>query len=355
MRSSLTSRARPPTRTTGGTDPGRRAAVWPDPLSPAVSDRPVLRVTVPASRLPDARLAAIRDAAPGYTVERGTPDDALAGVEIVLGQVERGPLADAAELRWIQSWSAGLDWLLEPTPPDGPAGVQVTSASGVHPVPIAEHVFAVLLALGRGLPQALAAQAQTRWSRGDEVGRFELEGRRMVLLGLGEIGSRIARIADAFGMLVTAVRHHPDEGAEPGVARVVGNEALLDILPAADVLVVTVPLTDATRGMVGPGALAALPRHAIVINVGRGEVVDQDAVAHAVADGRLGGAALDVFADEPLPADSPLWSLDNVIVTPHTAGLSPHYTDRALSLFLTNLARYQRGDAFDDAVELGAD
>ena len=317
-------------------------------------DRPVLLVTVPEHRLPDARLAAVRDAAPDFEVRRGAPDDDLAGVEVVLGQVDKGRLADAPELRWVQSWSAGLDWLLEPTPPAGaPTGLRVTSASGVHAVPIAEHVFAVLLALGRGLPDALAAQAQRRWSRGDDVGRFELEGRQMVLLGLGEIGARVARIAGAFGMLVTAVRHHPDEGGGPGVARVVGTDALLDVLPAADVLVVTVPLTDATRGMVGAGALAALPDWAVVVNVGRGEVVDQDAVASAVAGGRLGGAALDVFAQEPLPPDSPLWGVPNVIVTPHAAGLTPHYADRALAIFLDNLGRYRRDEPLRDAVDLG--
>ena len=312
-----------------------------------------LLVTVPGDRLPDDRLAAVRDAAPGYEVQRGDADGPLDGVEIVLGRVAPERLARAPELRWIQSWSAGLDWLLEPSPPDAPVGLQVTSASGVHAVPITEHVFATLLALGRGLPQALAAQAESRWSRGDSVARFELEGRQMVLLGLGEIGARVARVAGAFGMLVTAVRHHPDEGGGPGVARVVGTDALLDVLPSADVLVVTLPLTDATRGLVGAGAVAALPAHAVVVNVGRGEVVDQDAVASALAGGRLGGAALDVFREEPLPTDSPLWGLDRAIVTPHTAGLTPHYADRVLAIFLDNLARYRRGEPLRDAVDLG--
>ncbi len=318
-------------------------------------DLPALLVTVPADRLSDDRLAAVRDAATGYDVQRGATDAPLDGVEIVLGQVAPGGLADAAELRWIQSWSAGLDWLLEPDlPADLPAGLQVTSASGVHAVPIAEHVFATLLALARGLPQAFAAQSQARWSGDDDVERFELEGRRMVLLGLGEIGARIARVAGAFGMLVTAVRHHPGAGGAPGVARVVGTDALLDVLPAADVLVVTVPLTDDTRGMVGAGAIAALPSHAVVVNVGRGEVVDQDALASALAGGRLGGAALDVFREEPLPPDSPLWGLDRVVVTPHTAGHTPHYADRALAIFLDNLERYRRDQPLRHAVDLGA-
>ena len=316
---------------------------------------PVLLVTVPEGRLPDERLAAIRAAADGYRLIRDDGAQSLAHVEVVLGSIDRARLAEAPQVRWVQSWSAGLDWLLdvEDDAPDLPAGLQVTSASGVHPVPIAEHVFALLLSLTRGLPAHQRAQAERRWAP-DAAAPVELEGRRMVLLGLGEIGARIARLAGAFGMLVTAVRHHPDEGGAEGVARVVGDDALLDVLPAADVLVVTLPLTDATEGLVGAGALAALPPHALVINVGRGEVVDQSALAAALADGRLGGAGLDVFEEEPLPEDSPLWMLDNVIVTPHAAGHSPHYADRALSIFLDNWARYRAGEPLRHAVDLGA-
>lgn len=324
--------------------------------SPALMpDAPVLLVTVPESRLPDHRLALVHEAAVGYETIRDGDDLPLDRVEIVLGQIEPARLAQMPRLRWIQSWSAGVDWLLEAdAPADLPTGLRLTSASGVHAVPIAEHVFALLLALGRGLPAHLRAQRDRQWAPNAPAERFELEGRQMVLLGVGEIGARVARLAAAFGMFVTAVRHHPDADDVAGVARTVGTDALLDVLPEADVLVVTLPLTDQTRGLVGAGALAALPEHAVVVNVGRGEVIDQDALVAALQHGRIGGAGLDVFEEEPLSEDSPLWDLDNVVVTPHAAGFTPHYADRALSIFLDNLGRYRRDEPLQHAVDLGA-
>jgi phosphoglycerate dehydrogenase-like enzyme len=318
---------------------------------------PVLLVTVPPSQLPDERLALVREEAPGFDVRRAEAGGPLAGVEaerveVVLGRVDPAALAGMPALRWVQSWSAGVDWLAE-ADVELPAGLRVTSASGVHPVPIAEHVFAVVLALARGLPAHLRAQDRREWAPDVPGGTFELSGRRLVLLGAGEIGARIARLADAFGVFVTAVRHHPDEAVE-GAAHVLGTDALLDVLPHADLLVVTLPLTGATRGLVGAGALAALPRHAVVVNVGRGGVVDQGALVAALEAGRVGAAALDVFEDEPLPDDSPLWAMGNVIVTPHAAGHTPHYADRALAIFLGNLGRYRRGEPLRHAVDLGA-
>ncbi len=316
-------------------------------------DARTILVTVPESRLPDERLALVRDAAPGYAVVRGERDAPLDGVEIVLGRVDPAGLAEAPELRWIQSWSAGVDWLLETDGPAGlPAGLQITTASGVHAVPIAEHVFALLLAAARCLPAHLRAQRERTWDP-TAAAPFELEGQQMVLLGVGEIGARVARLAAAFGMFVTAVRHHPDADGVAGVARTVGTDALLDVLPEADVLVVTLPLTDATRGLVSAGALAALPEGAVVVNVGRGEVVDQSALVSALQHGRIGAAGLDVFEEEPLPDDSPLWGMDRVVVTPHVAGLTPHYADRALAIFLDNLGRYRRDEPLRHAVDLG--
>lgn len=317
--------------------------------------RPVLLVTVPEHRLPDERLVLVREAAPDHEVVRASADSDghLDRTEIVLGRLDPALVARAPQLRWIQSWSAGLDWLTE-ADAEVPPGLLVTSASGVHAVPIAEHVFAGLLALARRLPAHLRAQREGRWAPDADAGVAELAGQRMVLLGAGEIGARVARLADAFGMFVTAVRHHPDAPEPEGVARTVGTDGLLDVLPEADALVVTLPLTDATRGLVGAGAIAALPERAVVVNVGRGEVVDQAALVAALAAGRVAGAALDVFEEEPLPPDSPLWAMDHVIVTPHAAGHTPHYAGRALAIFLDNLGRFRRGEPLRHAVDLGA-
>ena len=322
------------------------------PSLPVMSDRPALLVTVSEDRLPDDRLDLVREAAEGFDVRRGERGDSLGGVEIALGYLDPDRVAEADRLRWIQSWSAGLDWLLE-AGVDLPPGLQVTSASGVHAVPIAEHVLALLLALGRRLPAHLAAQREGAWEPANAEGAFELEGKRLVLLGVGEIGSRVARLASAFGMFVTAVQHHTDDEDVPGVDRTVSNDGLLDVLPETDALVMSLPLTDATRGIVGAGTFAALPDSAVLVNVGRGETVDQGALVAALRAGRLGGAGLDVFEDEPLPPDSPLWAMDNVVVTPHVAGQAPHYADRALAIFLDNLGRYRRGQALVNAVDLG--
>ena len=319
---------------------------------------PTLLVTLGPDALSDAALEAIRDAASGYRVVRSPGADDLGNAEVVLGSFPRAALADAPRLRWVQSWSAGVDWLLEADDDtELPAGLVLTTASGVHPVAIAEHVLAVLLAFARDLPAWFDAQRERRWGRAEEPDRartFELAGRRMTLLGVGEVGSRIAHVAHALGVHVTAVRHHPDDADVEGVDHTVGDDGLLDVLPATDLLVITLPLTDATRGLVGAGEIAALPDHAVVVNVGRGEVVDQGALTSALAGGRLGGAALDVFETEPLPDDSPLWGLDNVIVTPHAAGYTPHYAGRALALFLDNWGRYRRGEPLENVVDLGA-
>ena len=323
------------------------------PTPPAMADRPALLVTVPPDRLPDDRLALVREAAPDHDVRRGEPDSSLDGVEVVLGYVEPARVAEADELRWIQSWSAGLDWLLD-ADARLPAGLQVTSASGVHAVPIAEHVFALLLAVARRLPAHLDAQRDGVWDPDRAAGTFELEGRRLVLLGVGEIGGRVARLASAFGMFVTAVQHHSDDSSVPGVDRTVTNDGLLDVLPETDVVVMSLPLTDATRGIVGAGTFAALPDHAVLVNVGRGETVDQSALVAALRAGRIAAACLDVTDPEPLPPDSPLWALDNALVTPHVAGQAPHYADRALAIFLDNLGRYRRGQPLANAVDLEA-
>ena len=320
---------------------------------------PTLLVTLGADALSDRQLDAIRDAAPDHEVVRQPDAETLGEAEVVLGSFPRAALADAPRLRWVQSWSAGVDWLLEPDDADAPelpTGLMLTTASGVHPVPIAEHVLAVVLAFARDLPAWLDAQGERRWARGTPPDRgrtFELAGRRLTLLGVGEVGSRIARVMHALGVHVTAVEHTPGDADLPGVDHTITNDELIDALPETDLLVVTLPLTDATRGLVGAGAIAALPDHAIVVNVGRGGVVDEAALASALAGGRLGGAALDVFETEPLPEDSPLWGLDRVILTPHTAGFTPHYADRALALFLDNLSRYQRGEPLDNTVDLG--
>ncbi len=171
----------------------------------------------------------------------------------------------------------------------------------------------------------------------------ELRDRTLVVLGLGAIGREVARLASAFGMRVIGVNR---SGRNPGSSaeRVIATGELVDVLPEADAgVVVTVPSTDATRGLLDAAALAALPRTAVVVNVGRGAVIDEPALIEALVAGRLAGAALDVFAQEPLPDHSPLWQLPNAILSPHTAALSPRENERLVDLFAANLRRYLDG------------
>ncbi len=254
-------------------------------------------------------------------------------------------------LRWVQATAAGAG---EQVRAAGLSAVElervvVTSASGVHAVPLAEFCLFGLLAFSRELPRMLVDQREHSWEHRPVS---ELHGRTLLVLGLGSIGREVARLARAFGMRVVGV-NRDGRGASGDVERVVTPAQLSDVLGSADAVVVTLPLTDETRGMLDAGAVAAMKRGAIIVNVGRGGVVDEDALIAALEDGRLTGAALDVFAAEPLPADSPLWRLPNVIVSPHTAALSVRENERIVELFIANLRRYLAGRDLVNRVELG--
>jgi phosphoglycerate dehydrogenase-like enzyme len=225
--------------------------------------------------------------------------------------------------------------------------VIVTSAAGVHAGPLAEFALFGLLAFARGLPRLLADQGARRW---DHYPVGELSGRTLLIVGLGQIGAEVARLAAGFGMRVIGL-NRGGGGGWPHVDEVAGIDALGAWLPSADAIVVSAPLTDETRGLIGAAALARMRPGAILINVGRGGVVDEAALIDALRDGRLAGAALDVFAEEPLPAENPLWELPNVLVSPHTAALSVDENARIVSLFVENIGRYLRGDALRNRVD----
>ena len=299
----------------------------------------------------------MREAADGYDVVRAEAEPdiraVLGRVEIVLGFIPPVRVGEAPRLRWIQSWSSGLDWLLEHESwePSAVPDLVVTSAAGVHAVPIGEHVFAVLLALARRLPRALRHQRDGQWVD-DYADVFEWHGKRLVVIGAGAIGARVIALAGAFGMTSVAVRRSARE--TPGAIRTVTPDRMAEELAQADAVVAALPMTDATYRMIGSEAFAAMRPGAVFVNVGRGETVNQYALTEALESGHLGGAGLDVFEDEPLPAASPLWRLENVIVTPHVAGDSPRYAERAVALFADNLGRYRRGEPLRNPVDLAA-
>jgi glyoxylate/hydroxypyruvate reductase len=254
-------------------------------------------------------------------------------------------------LRWVAATAAGAGEQV------AAAGLShqdldrviVTSAAGVHAGPLAEFAMFGLLALTRNLTQLVADKAGRHWpDRLEPVG--ELEGRTLLILGLGGIGRRTAELASAFGMRVLGVKRTPD-GQVDGVEEVHPPSALPKLLPQADAVVVTLPGTRETAGLLDAEALDSLPRGALLVNVGRGAVVDEAALVERLRSGQVGGAALDVFATEPLPASSPLWALDNVIVSPHMAALSARENERIVELFRDNLRRLIAGQPLRNRID----
>ena len=304
--------------------------------------------------LPAKQLARVRATAPGARVlvtrDRDQIEPLLDEIEIVAGSFPYDLLPQARNLRWFQQWGAGADWLLH-CPEAIDLDFVLTNASGVHPIPIGEHILAFLLAFARGLHQAIRAQERREWIPPDQqTGSFELAGKTMLLAGVGAIGQRTAELATALGMRVLGVRRDPTMGTA-GVDGMFGPHQLIELLPEADFVVLTVPLTHETRGMIGEQELRAMKRTAYIVNIGRGGTIQEHALIQALQEEWIAGAGLDVFETEPLPDDSPLWAMENVIITSHYAGLTPHYDERAMDIFLDNLGRYQAGEALRNVVD----
>ena len=307
------------------------------------------------AHLTDDQRAELEALAAGYrlliTTDRQEIAAALETLEVAAGHFDHGLIPRAPRLRWVQQWGAGADWLMR-RPKIAGHDFFLTNASGVHAVPMSEHILAMMLALARRLCRAYRAKFARQWDRPEFDDVFELAGKTMPLIGVGDIGARTARIAAAMDMRVIGVRRHPEVSA-PGVARMVGPDRLPEVLPEADFLVLTVPLTPETEGMIGEAEFALLKPGACIFNVGRGRTIDQAAMVRALQDGRLAGAGLDVTDPEPLPADSPLWAMDNVVLTPHYSGRTPRYDERAMAIFLDNLARYRAGRPLRNVVDKG--
>jgi phosphoglycerate dehydrogenase-like enzyme len=250
----------------------------------------------------------------------------------------------APRLRFVQSISAGTDQYDRAA--FAARGVRLASAAGVNANAVAEHAIAMMLATERHIVSGRDHQARAHWRpmiSTIAAREAELTGRTLVIVGLGRIGSRLARFAKAFDMTVIGVKRDPATGAD-GVDRVVATADLAKVLPEADFLVLACPLTAETENLIDARALARLKPTALLVNVARGRVVDEDALIAALQSGRLRAAALDVTREEPLPAASPLWSMPNVLITPHTAGETQAYEDNVIDILLDNLARLARGE-----------
>jgi phosphoglycerate dehydrogenase-like enzyme len=256
----------------------------------------------------------------------------------------------AGKLRFIQSISSGTDWYDREVL--RAHGIRLASAAGVNAEAVAQHATALMLALRRRLPEARDNQRARHW-RGmiSEIAAREdqLTGKTLLVIGLGRIGTRLARLAKAFGMRVIAARRNPGTGAA-GVDAVGGKDRLLEMLGQADVVAVTCPLTPETENLIDATALAAMRPTAHLVNVARGRIVDEPALIRALQESRIAAAALDVTVEEPLPEASPLWTLPNVLITPHVAGETQSYEDGVIDILTENLNRLWRGEALVNQV-----
>ncbi len=315
----------------------------------AVDDR--LQVRCEPDLLPPLRFPGDHRGAGSF---RRTPEQEkrwrtlLAGAEVLFGipgDSAKG-LADAvrtsSRLRWVQATAGGAGEQVRAAGLSGEeqSRVLITRAGGVHAGPLAEFAIFGLLAFTKGLPRLLADKQARRW---EHYPMAELAGATVLVVGLGSVGAEVARLAKAFGMRVIAVNRTGRTGS-PHVDEIRTARFLGDLLPVAHGVVLTLPLTDETRGMIDAAAIGRMHSGAVLVDIGRGGVVDEEALARALQQGRLAGAALDVFATEPLPAGSPLWDLPSVLLSPHTAGLSLQENERIMALFSENLRRYLAGN-----------
>lgn len=305
-------------------------------------------------------LARIADAAVGSRLVsvslEGLADGDLSDVEVLL----RGPLPQGVfdrllgrcpNLIWVHSATAGVERVLTPTALE--RGIAITNARGVFSDPIAEYVLMMVLVVSRRLPELLELHRERTWQ--PLAGR-EMSDLTIGVVGLGSIGRRVAELAITCGAKVIAVRRQTGESADdvPGIAKLLTPEQLPELMAQSDFIVLALPLTADTQDLFGAEMLAHAKPGAWLINVARGALVDERELVRAIRAGRLGGAVLDAFRQEPLPAESELYSTPNVIVTPHTSWSSGRVLDRSIELFCDNLGRFARGEPLLNLVDPGA-
>ncbi|MBX0297378.1 D-2-hydroxyacid dehydrogenase [Haloarcula nitratireducens] len=250
---------------------------------------------------------------------------------------------------WVQATSSG--YTAFPVETFRERGITFTNATGNYDAAVSEHVFALAFALSRGLPTFIDSQREHDWQREHGTALTDWTGKTMTIVGLGSIGNTIAERALAFGMDVYGTKRSPDD--YEGVLadeRVIASDDWRSVLPETDLLVLTVPLTPDTRGMVAAAAFDALPDSAVLVNVARGPIVDEAALVDALEAGDISGAGLDVFETEPLPPESPLWELEDVIITPHVGGRSAVFVERFADLFLDNYDRRRAEESLRNAI-----
>lgn len=255
-------------------------------------------------------------------------------------------LSEAKNLKWVHSFSAGMDKVL--TPELVGSNVLCSNSAGIHATPIAEHIIAFLLTFTRKLKETFEQQQQKKWQRIDEL--TELKDKNVLVIGLGKIGSEAARLASCFGAHVCAIDTSGKE--KPSFVKELGTtEQLSAFLGKADFVVLCLPHTKDTHHFINKERLGIMQPYAVLLNIGRGGVVDEQALIEALQQKKIGGAGLDVTEKEPLPKDSPLWDMENVVITPHHSGISEKYMDRAIERFCLNLQAFLEGRPLPNLVD----
>ncbi len=311
----------------------------------------------PAWTLPREHVDRLRRDFPQHTFLDAWDDDALGRLlpdadAAFSASINRDAFASLPRLQWVQSSAAGVGSMMGPAL--AASRVVLTSARGVRARAIAEHVIGVTIALARQLPLAIRRQLEHRWALDElesSASTFTLQGRTMGIIGLGSIGLEVARLAAPFGMRVVGTRKRADLPLPEHVHAVMSPGQLPELLGQSDVVVLSAPLTPDTKQLIGRDAVDRMRRGALLVNVGRGKLIDDGEVIAALKDGRLGGAALDVFTKEPLDPESPYWDLPNVIVTPHTSGAMEDYWTPLVDLFAENLRRFEAGQPLLNVVD----
>ena len=341
--------------------PISKAALPPSPVNA------VEKIQVLCTRsFSDPQLDYLRTVSPRLIVEQHRANSAAElgrmirpDTEVLFTSLAPETLATAPRLRWLQTRGAGVNQLVGT--PVWNSNVMITTASGLHAGPIGEYVVGMMVALARDFLGFLDFQRRACWPMKPRVhfeqfpGR-ELRGSTVLIVGYGSIGREVARLCHVLGLRIIAVKRHPEEHADSGFVmpgtgdpngslpeKFVAPSQLDEVLPAADYVVVSAASTHETRHLIGEPQLRLMRPDAFLINIARGDVIDQSALARALQERWIAGAGLDVFEKEPLPADSPLWQLENVILSPHVAGITPRYDEHVVEIFAENLRRYVAG------------
>ena len=310
--------------------------------------------------IPDTHVARLREQFPDIEfIQPASLDEAKA----IIGEIDvaftpfltEELVAAADNLQWVHSSAAAVEGLL---PLGGLAArhIAVTNSRGVQAIPIAEHVMGGLLVLARKFDRTIEAQRERRWIQNDLIHDWPwlLHGKRMTIVGLGTIGIEVAKRAHAFGMNVTGVRRRTSEHRHSSLDRVVTSHHLNEALENCDILVLSAPGVSATHGIIGAEQIAMLNRGAILVNIARALIVDDEAMRAALESGQLGGAVLDVFEREPLEPENPLWSTPNVILTPHSSGFRANHWDEVTELFAENLRHFIAREPLKNVVDPAA-